>query len=675
MQEVLGDEGRLKDRAFDACLLCLRRLGRDADPWSWCSMTFIGPTRETLDFMQRLLSGNRDTPLLSLIMTRPTLFEQHVDWGGDDIDASAARSEAARQGLQPGAGRGPAAATGRHPGSLARRDHRRSGRQPVLHGRAGEDADRRRRDRSRGRKLARAPRQAARRPRAHHADRRAAGTSRRIGARERTALQQAAVVGHVFWDQALAAVDPAARRCPPGPVAQAARGPTRGAERQRRVHVPSPPAAPGDLRQRPERAAPAGPRARRRLLELAGRSRPARRTSPRRPGARSPKRTIIDGEPTRRTSRPGSMPSSSTTFTPMPARRCSRWRSRWSSCASDTTAPSMSRPRAPSPIWPAWQCSGARWTSPSRRCGARWPFSSSALGDDHLDTARTLAVLGGCLQGRGEYAAAEPFFRQALEVRERVLGPEHPLTLGTWATSRTWPRSSDRLDEAEKLSRRVLQVRERIAGPETLETAGALTSLSEVLDQEGRPGRAPSRCCAGRFRFSSNGSTVDNPDVGLTMWHLAEALRLLGRCGEAEALARRTLEIWEGCFGPEHEWTAWGLICLAEVRLGAGRRRRGDRRRRARRADPSAPVRQGARGTRRDAEPARTRAARCGPARGGRSRAGARARAIQSALAPSGNPTTEATRALLAQSRAKLERRGEPNTSERRRALREYPSP
>jgi predicted ATPase len=36
--------------------------------------------------MQRLLSGNRDTPLLSLIMTRPTLFEQHVDWGGDDID-------------------------------------------------------------------------------------------------------------------------------------------------------------------------------------------------------------------------------------------------------------------------------------------------------------------------------------------------------------------------------------------------------------------------------------------------------------------------------------------------------------------------------------------------------------------------------------------------------------
>ena len=31
------------------------------------------------------------------------------------------------------------------------------------------------------------------------------------------------------------------------------------------------------------------------------------------------------------------------------------------------------------------------------------------------DTARTVAVLGGCLQGRGDYAAAEPFFRRALE--------------------------------------------------------------------------------------------------------------------------------------------------------------------------------------------------------------------------------------------------------------------
>ena len=54
------------------------------------------------------------------------------------------------------------------------------------------------------------------------------------------------------------------------------------------------------------------------------------------------------------------------------------------------------------------------------------------------------------------------------------------------------------------------------------------------------------------------------------MWHLAEALRGLERCDEAEPLARRTLEIWERSFGPDHEWTAWGLISLAETRLAQG---------------------------------------------------------------------------------------------------------
>ena len=70
--------------------------------------------------------------------------------------APAARAEAARQGGQPGARRGAAAAPRRHPGGAARRDHRWRRRQPVLHGRAGQDADRRRRDRSRSRALARA---------------------------------------------------------------------------------------------------------------------------------------------------------------------------------------------------------------------------------------------------------------------------------------------------------------------------------------------------------------------------------------------------------------------------------------------------------------------------------------------------------------------------------------
>lgn len=63
---------------------------------------------------------------------------------------------------------------------------------------------------------------------------------------------------------------------------------------------------------------------------------------------------------------------------------------------------------------------------------------------------------------------------------------------------------------------------------------------------------------------------ADNPDTGLTMWHLAEALRGLSRLDEAEPLVRRTLEIWERHFGPDHEWIGWALISLSKIRLAQG---------------------------------------------------------------------------------------------------------
>ena len=65
-------------------------------------------------------------------------------------------------------------------------------------------------------------------------------------------------------------------------------------------------------------------------------------------------------------------------------------------------------------------------------------------------------MLGGYHQGRGDLAAAEPFFRRALDIRERVLGGDHPLTLGTLDNLAKAMVELGRLDEAEPMSRRVL---------------------------------------------------------------------------------------------------------------------------------------------------------------------------------------------------------------------------
>ena len=192
-----------------------------------------------------------------------------------------------------------------------------------------------------------------------------------------------------------------------------------------------------------------------------------------------------------------------------------------------------------------------------------------APGPDHPDTARTVAVLGGLFYTRGNYLEAEPLFRRALAIREQALGAEHPLTVGTVHVLARTVGELGRNDEAEKLSRRILEVRERLLGPDHPDTCTALTALGDVLSKKNDHAAAEPllrRALAAQQR----NLPAEHPDTGLSMWNLAEALRGLGRLSEAEPLARGCFEVWEKALGPQHEWTAWSLSSLAKLRLAQG---------------------------------------------------------------------------------------------------------
>ncbi len=195
-------------------------------------------------------------------------------------------------------------------------------------------------------------------------------------------------------------------------------------------------------------------------------------------------------------------------------------------------------------------------------------IQQAALGDEHPDTARTFATLGGYHQGHGDFVRAEGFLRRALEIRQQVLGVEHALTLSVIDVLAHVVTELGHLDEAESLCRRLLDARERHLGDD-LDTAAALTTLGEVLTKQGRAVDAETlirRALALQHGFLP----PENPEIGLTLWYLADALRVQGRVTEAEQVARQTLELWENSMGEGHEWTAWGLISLAELRLELG---------------------------------------------------------------------------------------------------------
>ena len=55
-------------------------------------------------------------------------------------------------------------------------------------------------------------------------------------------------------------------------------------------------------------------------------------------------------------------------------------------------------------------------------------INEKVLGAEHPDTAMSLNNLGGLLRSQGDYAGAKPYYERALEINEKVLGAEHPDT-------------------------------------------------------------------------------------------------------------------------------------------------------------------------------------------------------------------------------------------------------
>ncbi len=257
-----------------------------------------------------------------------------------------------------------------------------------------------------------------------------------LPAPERLTLQQASVIGPVFWDRALVALDTKAQRHLAGAGAPRARAAPRGLAPRRpaRVRLQAPDPPPGDLRDRaqahPARAARqagalAGGPDRAAGQRLPGRGGPALRAGRRRgqrgrvphPGGRA--RAHADG-PRRRPRPCAAGAGAARNGCPRPARGscagvCSRSaRSRWTSRATGSGSAPTSR-RWPS--WPRrWTTTGdapmrpggaARWRSGSRTTSRRKPAARQAVewarraGDDEIRLlAQRMLAMALTFQGR-----------------------------------------------------------------------------------------------------------------------------------------------------------------------------------------------------------------------------------------------------------------------------------
>jgi eukaryotic-like serine/threonine-protein kinase len=185
------------------------------------------------------------------------------------------------------------------------------------------------------------------------------------------------------------------------------------------------------------------------------------------------------------------------------------------------------------------------------------------LGPKHPDTLKSMSNLANVLDDEGHYAEAEKLYRKALAEQKRVLGPENPDTLKSASNLAAVLDDEGDYAEAEKLHRETLDVRRRVLGPENPDTLKSVNNLANVLDDEGKYTEAE-KLDRETLDIRRRIFGPEHPNTLNSLSNLAVILVHEGRYAEAEKLYRETLDIRRRVLGPEHPDTLASMSNLAE---------------------------------------------------------------------------------------------------------------
>jgi len=197
-------------------------------------------------------------------------------------------------------------------------------------------------------------------------------------------------------------------------------------------------------------------------------------------------------------------------------------------------------------------------------------ISEKALGPNHPSTPASVNNLAALYQSQGRYNEAEPLYKRALEICEEALGPNHPHTASSLNNLASLYNEQGRYSEAEPLYKRALEIREKVLGPNHRDTAQSLSNLAGLYVRQGRYNEAEMLYkLALEMRERVLGAS--HPDTAQSLSNLAVLYNSQGRYNEAEPLYKRTLEIREKALGPSHPSTAMSLSNLAVLHVNQGR--------------------------------------------------------------------------------------------------------
>src|SRR5262249_31506282 len=107
------------------------------------------------------------------------------------------------------------------------------------------------------------------------------------------------------------------------------------------------------------------------------------------------------------------------------------------------------------------------------------------LGPDHPDVANTLTVLASVARERGAYDESLSYSRRALAILERTVGPDHPLVADALTAIGNARKRGGKRNEALEAHERALAIREKALGADSPSVAEALDNIGSDLKAQG----------------------------------------------------------------------------------------------------------------------------------------------------------------------------------------------
>jgi len=194
---------------------------------------------------------------------------------------------------------------------------------------------------------------------------------------------------------------------------------------------------------------------------------------------------------------------------------------------------------------------------------------AKVLGSEHPDAARSLNILGNILYTRGDFAGAEPSYREALAVRRKALDNEHPDVASSLHNLGNLLYAQGHSAEAEPLYQEALSIRRKALGNEHPDVARSLDNLGNLLENRGGYAGAESlyqEAYSIRRKVLGNG----HPDVARSLDNLGNLLCEQGHYAEAEPLYQEALSIRRKALGNGHPDVAASLDNLGDLLYAQG---------------------------------------------------------------------------------------------------------